>query len=94
MKLRITSVKCSLNAEGWQLYTASAETHAQLAELAGAAFEINRAVEDAVATSIDAVEAINKVLPVLAKHSRLGADDTEPRAILCELIQSVLPVEG
>lgn len=69
---RTVVASVNLTPSQWELYASSMDCSA-------AAEALNRAAEQAIASSSSAWEALKKLLPVMNKYSEFGACDTEPR---------------
>lgn len=69
---RTVTAQINLTPQQWELYASSMDC-------SEAAEALNRAAEQAIASSTCAQAALKKLFPVLDKYSGFGACDTEPR---------------
>ena len=81
LKIKKT-VECNLTGEQWGLYAASMNC-------AEAARALNRAFESAVNSGLCYGDVQNKVDIVRREYRKFGANDTEPREVLAELLEAV-----
>lgn len=68
---RTVTAQINLTPSQWELYTSSMDC-------SEAAEALNRAAEQAIASSSDAIGAARKLAPALKKYSKFGACDSEP----------------
>jgi HD superfamily phosphohydrolase YqeK len=79
---RTYKVQVDFSADDWELYT-SMEGVDEVAEA------LNRALEEAVASSVSARIAYQKVIPVMRNYSDFGAVDSEPINFLDEVLYRI-----
>lgn len=73
------TAKVSLTPEQWQLYASSMDC-------SEAAEALNRAAEDAIASSSNDYEALKKLHMTMQKYHRFGACDSEPAYVAEDLM--------
>ena len=80
------TVALTLDADDWELYTSSPALHARASEAVAA---INAAIQGAVNSGADRKAAAAAAHVAMRAHSGAGADDTEPRGVLADVLDEV-----
>lgn len=75
-----TTIQVPLTADDWDLYTSSMDC-------TPAALDLNQTFENAVNAGLDLEEVERRVYSIQRKWSKFGASDTEPNAVVQQIIR-------